>query len=49
MNIEPKKKDQTFVLMDRINHHSFLNLCIIHNQAMESSFLSRYTLQDELI
>ena len=33
MNIEPKQKDQTFMLMDRINH-GFLNLCIIHNQVV---------------
>ena len=40
------------MLMDRINDYSFLNLCIIHNQATESSFLSWYTLytqQDKLI
>ena len=29
--------------MDCTNRYSFLNLCIIHNQEMEISFLSRYT------
>ena len=30
--IEPKQRIQTFMLMEHINHYSFLNLCIIHNQ-----------------
>ena len=30
--IEPYQKDQTFMLMDHINHYSLLNLSIIHNQ-----------------
>ena len=30
--------------MDHINHYSFFNFYLIHNQATESSFLSRYTL-----
>ena len=38
MNIEPKQKDQIFMLMDCSNPYSFLNLCIIHNHATESSF-----------
>ena len=32
------------MIMNGINHYSFLNLCIIHNQAKESSFVSQYTL-----
>ena len=44
LNVWPKQKDQTSMFMDSINHYSFLSLCIIHNQAKESSFLSRYTL-----
>ena len=44
LNIEPKQKDQTFMVMDRINHYGFLNLCIIYNQVPESSFLSQDTL-----
>ena len=36
------------MLIDRVNYNSFLNLCIIYNQAKESSFLSIYTLQDKL-
>ena len=44
LNIEPKQKDQTFMVMDRINRYGVLNLCIIYNQVTESSFLSQDTL-----
>ena len=55
LNIEPNQKDQVFMLMDSINHYSFLNLCIIHNQTKKNSlntqdkFVSIHTPQDKLI
>ena len=36
--LEPKQKDQTFILVDRTMS------IIIHNQENESRFMSRYTL-----
>ena len=42
--IVPKQKDRTLMLMDYISHYSFLNLCIVHNQANESRFLSLHIL-----
>ena len=31
LNIEPKQKGQISMLIDRINHYNFLNLCVIQN------------------
>ena len=44
MKIESKQKDQTSMCMDGINHYILFNVCIIHNEAEENSFLAQYIL-----